>query len=92
MSKVKKIHEEDKYAVYALGLKVTQAKRLHEQIVEFLVKDGESVYDFSEKVLGVLEMYIDGETLDSIGEAVFQSDRTPVIEILKFFSINFKES
>lgn len=88
---MKFIDQEEKDKLKPIGLKITEAKKLKEQITEFFVKDNEGVYESTQDILDVISLYIKGESVDVIGETVFQTDGQPVIELLRLFGIESQE-
>lgn len=88
---MKFIDQEEKRKLESIGLKIMEAKRLRQQINEFFIKDENTpVYESTQDILDVIKLYIRGETPDSIGESVFQSDGEPVIKLLELFGITVK--
>lgn len=90
---MKYIDEEDKEKLHEIGAKILQAKKLREEIVEFFVTNSKNIelsqenYYGTDQLLSIVNLYIEGESLDYIGEQVFQSDGEPVREMLRSMSI-----
>jgi hypothetical protein len=79
--------EKDKQKLAEIGIKVEKIKQLQKEVLEFFVDNGEPVYDGTEDIISILNLYEKGENLDYIGELVFQSDAEPVIKMLNIFGI-----
>jgi|SRR3972149_5291056 len=88
---MKFIDEEDKRILQAIGILISQAKTIREQIDGYFVKDGKGEYESTQEILDVIRMHIRGESPDSIGEAVFQSDGEPVKNLLLVFGLKVEE-
>lgn len=82
-----------------MGLKIDMMRRLHNNIDNFLftVTDRGTMnehvvenFEGSQEILDVINGYIRGESADSIGESIFQSDGEPVKKILSLFGIQIK--
>lgn len=84
---MKYLDEEDKEKLYELGTKILQAKKLKEEIAEFFVTNGQANYHGVDELLSIVNLYIEGESLDYIGEQVFQSDGEPIREMLQSMNI-----
>jgi hypothetical protein len=94
---MKYIDEEDKEKLHELGAKILQAKKLRQEITEFFVENSKNIelseenYYGSDQLLSIVYLYIEGESLDYIGEQIFQSDGDPIREMLQSMNINEKE-
>lgn len=84
---MKYLDEEDKEKLRDLGAKILLAKELRKEITEFFVTDDQANYNGAQELLDVVNLYIRGESLDYIGEQVFQADGTLIIEMLKLMNI-----
>lgn len=87
---MKYLDAEDKEKLRELGAKIVQAKKLTQEINEFFVTNEQANYVGTEELLNIVQLYIKGESLDYIGEQIFQDDGTPVREVLKLMNIDAK--
>ena len=81
------IDQEDKAKLHLLGIKILQMKQLKKEITEFFVTNGKANYCEAQDLLDVINLYIKGESLDYIGEQVFQSDGKPVKKLLQLMGL-----
>ena len=94
---MKYIDKEDMEKLYELGAKILQAKKLRQEITEFFVTStnnselSQENYYGTDQLLSIVNLYIEGESLDYIGEQVFQSDGEPIREMLQSMNIYEKE-
>lgn len=84
---MKYLDEEDKEKLHELGKKILQAKELRQNITEFFVTNGQANYHGSQELLDTINLYIRGESLDYIGEQIFQNDGEQIREILELMNI-----
>lgn len=84
---MKYLDEEDKEKLHELGKKILQAKELRQSITEFFVTNDQANYHGSQEFLDTINLYIRGESLDYIGEQIFQNDGNMIREILKLMNI-----
>ncbi len=85
---MKYLDEEDKEKLHELGTKILQAKKLTQEIAEFFVTNGEANYHSTEELLEIIDLYIRGESLDYIGEQVWQDDRDSIKDVLQSMGID----
>jgi hypothetical protein len=94
---MKYLDKEDKEKLHELGAKILQAKKLRQEITCFFITNtnntnndemSEAKYHGTDELLNIINLYIDGESLDYIGEQVFQSDGEPIRELLQLMNIN----
>lgn len=84
---MKYLDEEDKEKLHDLGAKILLARELRKEITEFFVTGDQANYNGAQELLDVVNLYIRGESLDYIGEQIFQDDGKPIREILKLMNI-----
>ena len=84
---MKYLDEEEKEKLHELGKKILQAKELRQNITEFFVTNDQANYHGSQELLDTINLYIRGESLDYIGEQIFQNDGEQIREILELMNI-----
>ncbi len=87
---MKYLNEEDNGKLKELGIKISQARKLMQEITEFFVKKDDNVENYysAQELLEIIRLYIDGESLDYIGEQIWQDDGESVRDILKTMDID----